>query len=103
MSVTSITDGASQDRVAVEALAAGRLSALAPRPNTLAATGLSAELLGDLASKLLLRLGVLSTSALVERLGVAGGVLADVLALLRREARIEVRAGGQSELAYALS
>jgi hypothetical protein len=103
MSVSSMSDVASQDRVGAEALAAGRLAALAPRPNTLAATGLSAELLGDLASKLLLRLGVLSTSVLVERLGVAGGVLAEVLALLRREARIEVRAGGQSELAYALS
>jgi DNA-binding HxlR family transcriptional regulator len=82
-----------------------RLATLAPRPTTLAATGLSAELLGDLASKMLLRSGVLGMSTLAERLGIAGGILTDVLGLLRREARIEVRPTGnmEGELCYALT
>jgi hypothetical protein len=96
-------DNTLKSRVATEALAAGRLAALAPRPSTLAATGLSAELLADLASKLLLRAGVLSLSSLVERLAIGGNILSEVLALLRREARIEVRPGGEAELAYTLS
>jgi MoxR-like ATPase len=88
-----------------ETLSTDRLTALAPRPTTLAATGLSAELLGDLASKMLLRSGVLSMSVLAERLGIAGGVLTDVLGLLRREARIEVRPTSNidGELYYALT
>src|SRR5262249_8703680 len=96
-------DGIARSAVATQALAAGRLAALAPRPTTLAGTGLSVELLGDLASKHLLRAGVLSLSALVERLAVAGNILADVLALLRREARVEVRPGADPELSYTLS
>jgi hypothetical protein len=92
-------------RVIPEQLVAARLAALAPRPATLSATGLSAELLGDLASKLLLRSGVLSLSVLADRLAIAGTILLDVLALLRREARIEVRPGGgtESELCYTLT
>ena len=82
-----------------------RLPTLAPRPGTLAATGLSADLLGDLASKLLLRSGVLSLSTLSDRLAIAGSILMDVLGLLRREARIEVRPGGstEAELFYTLT
>src|SRR5262249_4864017 len=94
---------AAPNSVATEALTVGRLAALAPRPSSLSATGLSVEFLADLTSKLLLRSGVLSISALVERLRIAGSVLAEVLALLRREARIEVRPGNESELAYVLS
>jgi hypothetical protein len=84
---------------------ATRLPTLAPRPGTLAATGLSAELLGDLASKLLLRAGVLSLSTLSDRLAIAGSILLDVLGLLRREARIEVRPSGstEAELSYTLT
>ena len=90
---------------APETLLIERLAALAPRPSTLAATGLSAELLADLASKLLLRSGVLSLSVLADRLAIAGNILMDVLALLRREARIEVRPGGstETELSYTLT
>jgi hypothetical protein len=82
-----------------------RLPTLAPRPGTLAATGLSAELLGDLASKLLLRAGVLSLSTLSDRLAIAGSILMDALGLLRREARIEVRPSGstEAELSYTLT
>jgi predicted ATPase with chaperone activity len=90
---------------APEALLIARLAALAPRPSTLAATGLSPELLADLASKLLLRSGVLSLSVLADRLAIAGSVLMEVLGLLRREARIEVRPGGatETELSYTLT
>jgi predicted ATPase with chaperone activity len=86
-------------------LMAARFAALVPRPGTLASTGLSADLLGDLASKLLLRSGVLSLSELADRLAIAGGILMDVLALLRKEARIEVRPGGstEAELCYNLT
>lgn len=82
-----------------------RVSALAPRPSTVAGTGVATELLADLASKLLMRVGVLSMSSLADRLGVPGSVLQDVLALLRREARIEVRPSGSSdaELYYTLT
>jgi hypothetical protein len=82
-----------------------RLRALAPRPGTAPGAGVSPELLADLASKLLLRSGVLSMSTLAERLAIAGSVLLDVLALLRREARIEVRPSGSSEaeLCYTLT
>jgi predicted ATPase with chaperone activity len=91
--------------VTPEVMLSERLNALAPRPNTLAATGLTAEWLADLASKIMLRSGVMSASVLAERLGVAGGVLMDVLGLLRREARIEVRPTGsaESELCYTLT
>jgi hypothetical protein len=104
MSMTAVvTDGPGAPLAAPEGAAAGRLAVLAPRPTTLVATGLSAELLGDLASKLLLRAGVLSLSALAERLGISGNILVDIMALLRREARIEVRPGVEPELAYVLS
>jgi hypothetical protein len=89
--------------VGERAAATARLSALAPRPSTLAGTGLSTELLGDLASKLLLRAGVLSISVLADKLAIAGSILSEVLQLLRREARVEVRPGAQAELHYVLS
>jgi predicted ATPase with chaperone activity len=81
------------------------LTTLAPRPGTLAATGLSLDLLSDLASKTLLRAGPLSVSVLADRLGIPGGVLMDVLAHLRREARIELRPTGSTaaELVYTLT
>ncbi|MGA8707758.1 MAG: hypothetical protein WB646_12320 [Steroidobacteraceae bacterium] len=81
------------------------VAALVPRPGTLAATGLSADLLGDLASKLLLRSGVLSLSVLADRLAIPGSVLMEVLSFLRKEARIEVRPGSaaETELFYNLT
>ncbi len=89
-----------------EQLLASRFAALAPRPSTVAGTGLGSDLLGDLASKLLLRTGVMSLSALADGLAIPGSVLMEVLGLLRREARIEVRPGGGStdtELSYTLT
>lgn len=105
-SATATTVAVPGRRAMPEQLVAARREALAARPATLSATGLSAELLGDLASKLLLRSGVLSLSVLADRLAIAGAILIDVLALLRREARIEVRPGGggtESELCYTLT
>lgn len=106
MKATAITKAdVSQLRVPAAQLLAARFSTLVPRPSTLASIGLSADFLGDLASKQLLRSGVLSLSALTERLAIAGSILMDVLALLRKEARIEVRPGGstEAELAYNLT
>jgi MoxR-like ATPase len=81
------------------------VAALVPRPGTLAATGLSADVLGDLASKLLLRSGVLSLSVLADRLAIPGSVLMEALAFLRKEGRIEVRPGSaaETELFYNLT
>ena len=103
MSAVPTADAGTKARAATEALAAGRLAALAPRPTTLFASGLSAELLCDLASKQLLRAGVLSLSSLVERLCVGGNILAEILAILRREARVEVRPGNEADLSYVLT
>ncbi len=82
-----------------------RLATLVPRPGSLEAMGLSADLLGDLASKFLLRQGSLSIGALAERLAVPGAILMEVLGLLRKEARIEVRPGvsTDTELFYNLT
>lgn len=82
------------------------VAGLVSRPGTLAATGLGADLLGDLASKQLLRSGVLSMSVLAERLAIPGSVLMEVLAFLRKEGRIEVRPAAvatESELYYGLT
>jgi MoxR-like ATPase len=95
----------SQQRAAPDQPLSARLSTLVPRPSSLASIGLSADLLGDLASKLLLRSGVLSLSVLSDRLAIPGSIVMDVLALLRKEARIEVRPGGstETELSYNLT
>jgi AAA ATPase-like protein len=88
-----------------ELSSADRLTALAPRPANLAATGLSVDLLADLASKIFFRAGPLGLSTLADRLGIPGSVLMDVLAHLRREARIELRPTGntEAELVYTLT
>lgn len=102
MSVSPVNPGKSIG-IVLQSQPATRLAAIAPRPGSLAATGLSAEFLADLASKLLLRSGVLSLSTLADRLAIAGSILTEVLQLLRREARIEIRPSGDAELSYVLS
>jgi len=102
ISKTDVTElGAVQPEVSL----AARLAGLAPRPATLDALGLSSDLLGDLASKLLLRHGSLSLSTLADRLAIPGASLMEVFALLRKEARIEVRpgVGKDGELFYNLT
>jgi len=85
-------------------LARSRLKTLAPRPGTVAATGLDLDLLGDLASKLLLSAGVLNMRSLAQRLAIPGVVLNEVLQMLRREARIGVKPDSiDSDLSYELT
>ena len=67
-------------------------AALAPRPKTLADTGLSELFLADLVAKHLNEAGVLTLAQLSARTALAGPILESLLAFMRREARIEVRA-----------
>jgi hypothetical protein len=82
-----------------------RLARLAPRPTTVAQTGLSLTFLGDLFAKHFLTAGVLTTSQLVERLGLAGPIVNQVLNYMRSEGRVEVRSrqGLDAELRYGLT
>jgi len=64
-----------------------RLARLAPRPTTLAATGLSLTFLSDLLGKHLASAGVLTTSQLIERLALAGPIIDQVLQFMRAEGR----------------
>ena len=84
-----------------------QLEQLAPRPNTLAETGLTDSFLADLIAKHLLDGGVLTLADLAERVALAGPIVQKVLEFMRAEARIEVRgvaAGGSAgNLRYALT
>jgi len=88
-------------------LALGRLEKLAPRPNTVADTGLSEAFLGDLVVKHLLEGGVLTMAALTERLALSGPITEQLINFLRKEARVEVRGavadGSTGNLRYALT
>jgi hypothetical protein len=78
---------------------------VAPRPQTLAATGLPATFLGDLVEKHLFEGGVLAMRDLVNRTALSGRLVEELLGFLRKEGRIEVRAqhGDSAALAYALT
>jgi hypothetical protein len=78
---------------------------IAPRPQTLAATGLSPAFLSDLLEKHLFEGGVLSMRELVGRTALSGRLLEELLGFLRKEGRIEVRAqqGDDQGLRYALT
>jgi hypothetical protein len=65
---------------------------VAPRPQTLAATGLSTAFLSDLLEKHLFEGGVLSMRELVARTALSGRLLEELLGFLRKEGRVEVRA-----------
>ena len=79
--------------------------ARAPRPVTLAQTGLSIGFLADLLSKHLALSGVLSFSQLAQRLALAGPVVEQVLQWMRKEGRVEVRArvAGEQDLRFGLT
>jgi hypothetical protein len=83
------------------------LEKLAPRPNSLADTGLEQTFLSDLAAKHLLDGGVLTLGALSERMALAGPIVRQLLEFMRAEARIEVRGlakdGSAANLRYALT
>src|SRR5512145_3293772 len=75
------------------------------QPRTLAETGLFDTLLIDLLCKHLYDAGSLDTSRLMERLALAGPVLDELLAFLRKDGRIEVlgqATGGSGGLRYGL-
>jgi hypothetical protein len=80
-------------------------SRIAPRPQTLAATGLPPAFLGDLVEKHLFEAGVLSMRELVGRTALSGRLLEELLGFLRKEGRIEVRAqhSDNQGLGYALT
>ena len=88
-----------------EELAAQEVSRLAPRPTSLAQTGLSAVFVADLLGKHLASSGVLSLSQLIERLALAGPIVEQVLQWMRKEGRVEVRAraGMDADLRFGLT
>jgi len=63
----------------------------APRPRSVAESGLTELYLADLVSKHLLESGVLDLRELTRRAALSGGLLEDTLALLRADGRAEVR------------
>jgi hypothetical protein len=82
-----------------------KLAELAPRPSTLAETGLSDHFTYELIAKHLYSAGVLTLHELSQRIALAGSVLEEVLGFLRQDAYIEVRGAkeGKSGLRYALT
>ena len=80
-------------------------SSTAPRPESLAATGIATTALLDLTEKHLFEGGVLTLRELVQRMALAGRLVEELLALLRREGRVEVRAqtSGDSSLRFGLT
>lgn len=82
-----------------------QLERLAPRPKTIAETGLRIGLLCELLEKHLYNAGTLTLAALSRRTALAGPILEEVLAFLRQEGRIEVHGPGPDELSlrYALT
>src|SRR3990172_218206 len=77
-----------------------RLGELAPRPRTIAETGLSANFLQELVAKHLHDGGVMDAGELSARTALAGSIVEDVIGALRRDRYIEVR--GPTEGAAAL-
>jgi hypothetical protein len=82
-----------------------KLAKLAPRPRTLAETGLSDHFTYELIAKHLYSAGVLTLHELSQRIALAGSVLEEVIAFLRQDAYIEVRGAteGKTGLRYALT
>ena len=68
-----------------------RAADLAPRPQSLDATGLSLSFLCDLTEKHLFEGGVLCLRELARRTALSGRLLEEILNFLRKEGRIEVR------------
>lgn len=81
------------------------LARVAPRPRTIQDTGLRFNLICDLLEKYLYDAGILTLSALSARSALAGPILEEALAFLRREGRIEVRGPSpdEAQLRYALT
>ena len=71
---------------------------LAPKPTRIEDTGLSLYFLTDLTAKHLAAAGVLDVMALSRRLRLPGSVVEDVLAHMRKEALVELRANRDENL-----
>jgi hypothetical protein len=82
-----------------------RAGCMAPRPKSLAETGLSLSFLAELLEKHLYEAGVLTLGSMIRCTALAGPILEELLNFLRREGRIEVRARTSDEhgLRYALT
>jgi len=82
-----------------------RAAGIAPRPKTIAETGLSLTFLADLLEKHLFEAGVLTVGAMVKRMGCAGPIVEEILNFQRREGRVEIRARTADDhgLRYALT
>jgi hypothetical protein len=82
-----------------------RAACIAPRPKTIAETGLSTGFLSDLVEKHLFEAGVLTLGSMIKRLALAGPILEEVLNFLRREGHVEIRARTFDDhgLRYALT
>ena len=82
-----------------------RAACIAPRPKTIAETGLNLTFLGDLVEKHLYEAGVLTLGTMLKRTALAGPILEEVLSFLRREGHVEVRARTADEhgLRYGLT
>ncbi|MGH8192855.1 MAG: AAA family ATPase, partial [Woeseiaceae bacterium] len=84
--------------------ASTKLALIAPRPRSLEQTGLDHTLVAELIEKHLLDSGVLTIGALSLRMALSGQIIEAMLHFLRKEARVEVRAGENSAaLRYALT
>ena len=86
-------------------LEVARLARLAPRPATIAQTGLSPMFLSALTLKHLTNSGAIALGDLTVRLGLPGVVVEQVLQSLRSEGLVEVRSrlGPDGELRYGLT
>lgn len=69
------------------------LATLAPRPRTLEETGLSLNFSAELVAKHLYHAGVITLNQLSERTALAGPVLEELVAYLRKEAYVEMLGG----------
>lgn len=72
------------------------LSELIKQPVTIAESGLDTELLLDLALKHFYDTGVLDLHQLADRMALTGNVIEEILAFLRKDARIEVLAAKEN-------
>jgi hypothetical protein len=82
-----------------------RAACTAPRPKTIAETGLTTAFLCDLLEKHLFEGGVLTLGSMIKRTALAGPILEEILNFLRREGRVEIRARTSDDhgLRYALT
>lgn len=75
-----------------------RAACTAPRPKTIAETGLTTGFLSDLLEKHLFEAGVLTLGAMIRRTALAGPILEELLNFLRREGRVEIREIGRAHV-----